>query len=515
MPSVVVFFEVHQPYRLNRRMHEKLISRALSGRLDLIDLEEIVFDNELNRRVIERVADKCYLPATRIIVENIEKYKSTSKPFKVTFSLSGVFLEQAMKWRPDVVDLFKKAVDTGFVELAEQTYYHSVVAFMPYYGLEELAEQVNEHRRITEETFGYRPVTVENTEFTYNNELACFLYRLGFKVMLTEGVDWVLGWRSPNYVYRADGCDMRVLTRNYRLSDDVGFRFSDRRWDQYPLTADKYAAWLSATPGDVVFIAMDYETFGEHHWPETGIYEFLRWLPGEVLKYGNLEFLSTSEAAFKYSARDVLSVPWWSTISWADERDLSAWLGNTMQQTAFNLVTDLRPYVKAVEKPELIRLWKLLTISDHYYYMATKFGAMGEVHAYFSPYKDASVAYGLLMEVAGLLVKLVADEIRANKTRVLSKLVLPQHKAFYFNMPTGEFTGYSARSLPEFLEMLEKVPAESFIYHLNRGDFENWLRQVFFLEDEAEEISRVRQQPGSYQEKLTGVARVIRRALGV
>ncbi|MEM2014500.1 MAG: alpha-amylase, partial [Desulfurococcaceae archaeon] len=150
-----------------------------------------------------------------------------------------------------------------------------------------------------------------------------------------------------------------------------------------------------------------------------------------------------------------------------------------------------------------------------YYYMATKFGAMGEVHAYFSPYKDASVAYGLLMEVAGLLVKLVADEIRANKTRVLSKLVLPQHKAFYFNMPTGEFTGYSARSLPEFLEMLEKVPAESFIYHLNRGDFENWLRQVFFLEDEAEEISRVRQQPGSYQEKLTGVARVIRRALGV
>lgn len=513
MPGIVLFFEVHQPYRLNKQMHSELFRKALSGRLEPKDLEAVVFDNELNKYVISRAADRCYIPATRIIIENARKYASSHKKFVVAFSISGVFLEQASRWRPDVINVFQEAVSTGMVELVSQTYYHSIAAFMPYFGLEELAEQVEEHRKVLRELFDYAPRAVENTEFTYNNDIACFLHRLGYSVILTEGVDWVLGWRSPNYVYKARDCDMRVLTRNYRLSDDVGFRFSDRKWDQYPLTADKYAAWLSATPGDVVLIAMDYETFGEHHPPETGIHEFLKWLPVEVLKHGNLEFLTPSQAASKYPPRDIYDVPPWSTISWADERNLSAWLGNHLQSNAFKLVAELRPYVKALGDQELLKLWKKLTISDHYYYMATKFGPTGEVHAYFSPYKNASVAYGLLVEAVGILADYIAERIKVNKKRVLKNLVLPPNKAFYFNMPTGEYTGISARSLYEFLNAIRAVPPESFMYHLHRGDFESWLRSVFFLEEEAEQVATIREQVGSYTEKLEQVEKLVKSIL--
>ncbi len=513
MPGIVMVFEVHQPYRLDKRMHEKLLEKALSGRLEPRDLEEVIFDNELNRLVLDRASSKCYVPATRIIIENIKKYAGTPRPFKVAYSISGVFLEQAAKWRPDVVEVFREAVETGMVELVEQTYYHSIAAFLPHSGFEELREQVLEHRKILAELFGYEPATVENTEFSYNNEIACFFHQMGYRVVLTEGVDWVLGWRSPNYVYQARGCGIKVLTRNYRLSDDVGFRFSDRRWDQYPLTADKYAAWLSATPGDVVLIAVDYETFGEHHWPETGIHEFLRWLPGEVLKHQNLEFLTPGEAAEKYPARDFYDVPPWATISWADERDLSAWLGNNMQREAARIVAELRPYVRATGDPGIVRLWKLLTTSDHYYCMATKTGPAGEVHAYFSPYKDPSIAYGLFMEAVGVLVSLVKEFAARKKREFLARLELPSHRAFYFNMPTGEFTGYSARSLSELLQVLDKVPLESFAYHLNRGDFENWLRTSLFLEEEARLVSEIRKMPGDYREKLGAFKRVIESAI--
>jgi alpha-amylase len=281
-------FEVHQPYRLNPRSYERLVEKALRGSLEIRDVEDALFDDELNRRVFNRVADSCYIPATRIIIESIERLKNNDKKFKVSFSISGVFLEQALMWRKDLVEVFQRAVNTGMVELIEQTYYHSLAAFIPHYGFEELRDQVFEHRRITRELFNYEPISVENTEFTYNNDIACFFENIGFKAVLTEGVDWILGWRSPNYVYRARGCNIPVLTRNYRLSDDVGFRFSDRHWDQYPLTADKYAEWLSKTPGDVVLIAVDYETFGEHHKAETGILEFLHWLPLEVIRRGKL-----------------------------------------------------------------------------------------------------------------------------------------------------------------------------------------------------------------------------------
>ncbi|WP_440059534.1 alpha-amylase [Thermogladius sp. 4427co] len=512
MPDIVFVFEVHQPYRLARDVYRRLVEKALRGRLTLEDIEDALFDQPLNKLVMERAASKCYIPATRIILENVKRFSQADKKFKVAFSLSGVFIEQAKKWAPQVLDLFRELAETGLVEFVEQTYYHSMVAFLGIPGNAELIEQVLEHRRLIEEEFGVRPSSIENTEFSYNNDIASLFASMGYRVVLTEGVERVLGWRSPNYVYKAYGSDIRVLTRNYRLSDDVGFRFSDRNWDQYPLTADKYAAWLSATPGDVILIAVDYETFGEHHWPETGIHEFLRWLPGEILKYWNLSFSTPSEAAEKYPARDVIDIPPWASISWADERDLSAWLGNSMQQSSARALYDLYFYVEATGDQGLKRLWKLLTISDHLYYQATKFGSIGEVHAYFSPYKNASDAYALFMEAVGVLSLLVSQRIEKDPVGFLARFKTPPEKAFYFYSPLGGYTGLKASSLPEFREAIWKVPDDVFVYHLRRGDYSEWFRNVFMLPGLAEEIERARDLGADEARKAIDSA--IRRYLG-
>ncbi len=511
LADIVFMFEVHQPYRLDRNAYEKLLSHALRGRLEPKDLEEAIFDNGLNKLVMERASRKCYIPATNIILENILRYKDSDKKFKVSYSISGVFLEQAQRWAPQVIDVFTKIAETGMVEFIEQTYYHSMAAFMPFKDWAELHEQIMEHNRVIKELFGYSPVSIENTEFTYNNDIAWFFSKLGYKVVLTEGVDWVLGWRSPNYVYKAYGSDIRVLTRNYRLSDDVGYRFSDRSWDQYPLTADKYAAWLAATPGDVVFLAMDYETFGEHHWPESGIHEFLRWLPGEILKWDHLYTSTPREVIEKYPARDIIDVPPWSSISWADERDLSAWLGNHMQRNAFQMLVDLRPYVKALDIPEITRIWKLLTISDHLYYIATKFGSIEQVHSYFSPYKNAPDAYAIYVQALSMLTGLIAEKIVENRRRVIYRLELPMNKAFYFNKPSGEYTGYFATSIKELVELLDKVPPESIMYHLNRGDLQSWLRYIYGLEDLAGEIDRIVEEEHGSETAINRVREVLKK----
>lgn len=486
--DIVLLFEVHQPYRLRREIALELLERGLKREIGLESLEEVLFDNDLNKLVIGRASEKCYIPATRIMYENIVRYMDWDRPFKVSYSISGVFIEQIKRWKPEVMDLFRKILDTGLVEFVEQTYYHSLAAFMPLVDWAELREQIYEHRKLMEEEFGYKPVSIENTEFSYNNDIACLFHSMGYKVVLTEGVDWLLGWRSPNYVYRAYGCDMKVLTRNYRLSDDIGYRFSDRNWDQYPLTADKYSAWLSATPGDVVLIAIDYETIGEHHWPETGIYEFFKWLPGEVLKYKHLSFSTPREVVDKYPARDVYDVPPWSTISWADERDLSAWLGNEMQRTAFKILVDLRTYVKALDNPVITRLWKLLTISDHFYYIATKHGSLEAVHSYFSPYKNTYLAYGVLLQALSILSSFIYDEIGKRRSEVLKKIRLPSDKAFHFTTIDGAYTGVSAHSLREFVEAIDKLPLDSIINHLNRRDIQKWLTHIFGLDDVAVEL---------------------------
>ncbi len=388
--DVVLFFEIHQPRRVRPDLH-RVFPR--------LPREDEIFYDELNNAIFTRVVEKCYARATEIIAE-----ASREVPVKVTFSISGLALEQFKKHAPGVLETLRQLASSGVAEFTAQTYYHSLAWFI---DRDEFREQVEQQVEAVKELLGYRPWAVENTEFIYNNDIACFLHSMGFRTILTEGVDWVLGWRSPNYVYRAYNCDARVLVRNYRLSDDVGFRFGDRRWDQWPLTADKYAAWLEATPGDVIFIAMDYETFGEHHWPESGIHHFLKWLFREVAKRPRLRLSTVSEAAWRHPPRDIYDVPPWASISWADDRTLSAWLGNEMQRNAFALLTWLYPYAKALGG-EALRLWRLLSTSDHFYYQATKTGPMGEVHSYFSPYTTAYKAHDVYIHALTSLVMYIS-----------------------------------------------------------------------------------------------------------
>ena len=307
----------------------------------------------------------------------------------------------------------------------------------------------------------------------------------------------ILGWRSPNYVYKAKNCDIRILLRNYRLSDDIGFRFSDRNWDQYPLTADKYARWISNTPGDVILIAIDYETFGEHHDPSTGILEFLKWLPIEISKYSNIDVVTPYEAAYRHSPRDVIDVPIWETISWADERDLSAWLGNNLQKTLFEYYKSLEPYAKAIGG-DALKIWRYLGTSDHLYYVATKTGPTGDVHHYFSPYKDVYVAYSTFLEAITILATMILYEISSKPKLYAKRIILPHTKSFRFYLGPETPLPYTARSIDELIAVISIVPIESIAYHILRGDLAKWIEENFFLYDVAKELrdlsTRLKQQ---------------------
>ncbi len=479
MKDVVFMFEVHQPYRLRRNISINIIKKAFEKKLDVYSLEDLLFDEEQNKAILERVTRKCYIPATRILIDVNRELKKQGKMFKIAFSISGVLLEQSIKWNRAIIDVFSEAVAEGFVEFIDQTYYHSLASLFP--ESDEFIEQLAYHKGLIKDIFGVEPQVAENTEFIFNNDIANIFDKLGYKVVLTEGVDHILGWRSPNYVYRAWNSDLRVLVRNYRLSDDIGFRFSDRKWDQYPLTSDKYADWIASTPGDVIFIAIDYETFGEHHDPSTGIHEFLRWLPSKLIERGvNVEFPSI--AAFNHTPKDFYDVPPWATISWADERDLSAWLGNELQRSAFELYLYLEPYVKAVGGIYL-DIWRKLGSSDHYYYMATKSGSAGEVHSYFSPYKDVVTAYRVYIEALTTLAMMVSETIMSNPQKYAINITVPPSRAFHFYIAPGKPLGVKCRNLLELLALLQNIPIESIIYHLKRGDLSAWLRNTLFLDN--------------------------------
>ena len=370
-------FEVHQPFRLNRNFHSDLLSKGKVATKDLFDL---YFDNELNRYVFERAARKCYLPANTIILEQIDKSKSAGKPFKVSYGISGVFLEQCQLWKPELIESFKQLAETGCVEFMDETYYHSLASL---YGTDrsEFVEQVKLHRQLMKDHLGYEPKFVENTELLYNNAIATTMEELGYNGTVTEGIDRTLVGRSPNYVYKAKDSDLRVLLRNYRLSDDMGFRFSSTNWNEYPLDATKYARWLAGTQGQVIVIFVDYETFGEHHWPEGGIHEFLRFLPEEVNKWHHLNWRTPSEVIELHEPVGEVDVHEYNTVSWADiERDASAWIGNPMQNICYDVLKELEPLVKGIGDRDLIRLWRYLQVSDHLYYLSIKGGGPGDVH---------------------------------------------------------------------------------------------------------------------------------------
>ena len=372
MPSVCFYFEVHQPVRL-KRFSVFNIGHDNNAFLTY-------FNHDLNREIFEKVAKKCYLPANQLLLDLINKYDGR---FRVSFSLTGTFVECCEQFMPAVLDSFKELFRTGAVDLIEETYFHSLSSL--YDELDEFEEQVIMHRHMIKKIFNYRPMVFRNTEAIYDNRIAKKIEEMGYKGIITEGTEKILGWRSPNYLYKPVNADIKVLLRNYTLSDDIGFRFSAQSWPGFPLTASKYAHWMSKCQGDLINVFIDYETFGEHQWTETGIFDFLKHLPEEVLKHKNLDFVTVSEAVNRYKSVGEIDVPW--AISWADEaRDVSTWLGNEMQITCFNELKDIGKKLKKLGDRELLYVWRLLQTSDHLYYISTKGAGDGDVHAYFNPY---------------------------------------------------------------------------------------------------------------------------------
>lgn len=472
MTDVSLCFEVHQPLRLNKNF---FWDRSLLREV-VPDLFDFYFDQAENRRIFDRISKKCYLPANEVILEAIRRHEGHERPFKVAYSFSGIFLEQCRDWQPEVLDSFVKLAETGCVEVLEQTYYHSLTSL--YDEMDEFREQVKMHKELIWDIFGQRPSTFENTELIYSDRIAKLAESMGYRAIFTEGVV-----ADPNHVYRPRGTEIALLLRNYRLTDDVGFRFSSRWWEEYPLTADKYASWLASSHGRCINIFCDYETFGEHQWSETGIFEFLKFLPQEMLKHRNLSFATPGEVARNNPSRRELSVE--RTISWADlERDTSCWLGNGLQQACFAYQRQLEALVKESGDGELLRIWRTLGLSDHLYYMFTHGGGPGEVHSYFSPYGtpyDAAVTY----------FSVLADFHFRLKERV--RLA---DRPFRFAEGYDRFTGEVAWSLMGLQRLLAKVPDTSLEYHNRRGDLSAWARTSLGDERLAEKMERLSDQEG-------------------
>jgi alpha-amylase len=382
MKSVCFYFQVHQPYRVKRyRVFDVGNDPEYFNDRSDTDLN--------NRRIVEKVARKSYIPATKLLLDLLHRHPQ----LRLSFSFSGIALEQLERYTPEVIELFKQLVETGQVEILAETYYHSLAFF---YSVAEFERQVAKHREMVRRLFGARPRVFRNTELSYRNDLAAWAERAGYAGILAEGWDPILGWRSPNYVYRPTGTEkIAVLLKNYRLSDDIAFRFSSREWSEWPLTTEKFGQWVAEAPGDTVNLFMDYETFGEHQWEDTGIFAFLDKLPEELLKNSGIDFKTPSDVIASYDPKDEVDIP--HTLTWADtDRDLTAWVGNPMQQAAIENLYALEDDVMMKNDARLLEDWRKLQTSDHFYYMCTKWFADGDVHAYFSPYEspyDAYIAY--------------------------------------------------------------------------------------------------------------------------
>ena len=406
----------------------------------------------LTGKFSSRAARKCYYPSNQILLDSIDRHKRDRSQAKFAFSISGVFLEQCEMFEKDLLESFKQLSESGCVEFLNQTYYHSVASLYP--DKEEFIAQAKLHRQTVKELLGYTPTVFENTELLYNNTIAKIVESLGYKGIFTEGIEKILGEKSPNYLYTPkDSKKIRVLLRNYKLTDDVGFRFSSHFWPEWPLTADKYAGWLSETPGEVINIFPDYETFGEHHWPETGILDFLARLPYEILKHENLQMATPSETVSKHESKGEIDVPEaGGTVSWADvQRDQSGWLGNVMQWAYYNTLRRLEPFIKESGDPELLRLWRDFQTSDHLYYMFTAGGGSGEVHSYFSPYESPMDAF------------VVAQTLLNDFEARVRLVILTANDPFLFytglakNFTQGQWRGVLRASLKHLKMLMSKL----------------------------------------------------------
>ncbi len=394
--SICLYFQVHQPNRL--RLY----------RFFDIGKDSHYYDDFANRTILRRVAQRCYLPMNELLLDLINSHKGQ---FKAAFSISGSVLEQFDRYAPEVIDSFRKLAGTGCVEFLAETYYHSLAAIA---SPTEFKRQVEKHKEAIEHYFGVTPKSFRNTELIYSDEIGSMVYDMGFKTMLTEGAKHVLGWKSPNYVYSgALAPKLKLLLRNYTLSDDIAFRFSDRNWQDWPLTGDKFLGWIkaSAQNDEIVNLFMDYETFGEHQKAQSGIFDFMRYFPDVVIKDGEFEFVTPEQAGRKHKAVASLDVP--DPISWADEeRDITAWLGNELQSDAFQKLYNVTEKISLLnENSDLWSDFGHLQESDHFYYMCTKFFSDGAVHKYFNPYDTPYEAFINYMNVLSDFILRVDDAI--------------------------------------------------------------------------------------------------------
>lgn len=393
--SICLYFQVHQPSRL--RLY----------RFFDIGKDSHYYDDFANRTILRRVAQRCYLPMNELLLDLVKKHDGA---FKVAFSISGSVLEQFDRYAPEVIDSFKRLADTGCVEFLSETYYHSLASLV---SQAEFEHQVMKHKAAIEHYFGVTPTAFRNTELIYSDAIGSMVYDLGFKTMLTEGAKHVLGWKSPNYVYSgAKAPKLKLLLKNSSLSDDIAFRFSDRNWQNWPLTGEKYLAWVKAAAqnDEIVNLFMDYETFGEHQKVQSGIFDFMKYLPDVIMNDGEFEFVTPTQAAKKHSAVAELDVP--DAISWADEeRDITAWLGNELQNDAFNKLYSLTEKLSILNNEYLWSDFGHLQESDHLYYMCTKFFSDGAVHKYFNPYDTPYEAFINYMNVLSDFILRVDDAI--------------------------------------------------------------------------------------------------------
>ena len=395
MPAICFYFQVHQPYRLR---HYTVFDIGKSHHYEDVDA---------NKSILHKVAHKCYLPMNALIKELIDKYQGA---FRVSYSFSGTVLDQFEEYCPEVLASFQQLANTGCVEILDETYAHSL-AFL--YSKDEFEQQVLLHRTRIEQLFGQSPTCFRNTELVYNNHLAKIIETMGYESILAEGADQILDWRSPNFIYQPSNCHkLKLLLRNYTLSDDIAFRFSNKGWQEFPLTAEKFAAWEHQTSAqaEVINLFVDYETFGEHQWESTGIFDFMRALPHHVLQHQDFSFLTPTEVVRSMAPTAKLHVE--KPISWADaERDLTAWIGNDMQQDAMEGVYKLEPLVRQVNNDALLLTWRRLQTSDHFYYMCTKWFSDGDVHKYFNPYGTPYEAYINYMNILADFEKILREHL--------------------------------------------------------------------------------------------------------
>lgn len=415
MASVCFYFQVHQPYRIKKyRIFDIGNDNEYFNDRSDCDLN--------NEKILLKVAGKSYLPTNKLLLKLLKQHPE----FKITFSFSGVFLDQLEEFSPETLLSFQELVDTGQVEVLSETYYHSL-SFL--YSREEFKRQVKRHKRKIKKIFNVTPEIFRNTELIYNNDLAWEVEQMGYKGILAEGWDDILGWRSPNFLYRTPGTKkIKLMLKNYKLSDDIAFRFSNKGWKEHPLTVPKFSQWINAVNGNgnVVNLFMDYETFGEHQWEDTGIFQFLEHLPAEILKHKDNNFVTPSEAIERYDTKGELEMPHF--VSWADmERDLSAWLSNDIQYDAIQKLYNLENEVLETKDSKIIEDWRRMQTSDHFYYMCTKYFNDGDVHKYFSPYDSPYEAFISFMNVLSDLkyrIERAKKEKSERKQKKTKRLVL-------------------------------------------------------------------------------------------